>query len=254
MGFVKTSEEISAVQLLLARPRLERAEVLSLTVTTEASWLARVLPPPLEPAGDTVRLAVGRWHGGCAGAHSGGGVYLPARFGGITGEYVLAMYMDSDASLVLGRTLFGEPKKLCRATLRRRDREVVGVLERYETPIVRLEAQLVEDLGPRVVLRRNFNVKAELAPDGQGLQYDPLLTVTEWRVLQRAESSGDGRADLASTPHDPLGTVPVGRVQRAAWAQSSMQGRCRTLASIRADDFLPYAYGRLDDYVRHAAG
>src|SRR5690349_15380443 len=112
MGFVKSAEEIARIEHALSHPRFVNGEMLSVEFLTDEAFVAEVLPPPLEP-GDTPRVSamVGRWQSNCVGDFHGGAIYVSARYDGVDGDYVLAMFMDGDVPTIYGRDLFGEPKK-----------------------------------------------------------------------------------------------------------------------------------------------
>lgn len=248
MGYVKTPQEIAAVQAVIARPRFVSSEMLSVTCAVDPAWLAEVIPAPLVPDGDTVRFMVGRWQSNCVSNFTGGAVYLPARYEDVAGEYVLAMYMDSDAAILYGREVFGEPKKQATFSLNKSRDHAVGTITRGTTEILRLEVRLGEDNGPLTTTGANFNIKAQPDAAGDGLEFDPVLTLAEFDVSLTVDRVGTGTAQVASTVHDPLGTIPIGEVRSAAWQEGDLFAKTRKLCTIPADEFLPYFYARVDDY------
>ncbi len=248
MGYVKTPQEIAAISAVIAQPRFVNSEMLSVICTTSPEWLAEVIPSPLVPDGDTVRIMVGRWQSNCVGNFTGGAVYLPARYNSIAGEYVLAMYMDSDSAILYGREVFGEPKKQASISLHRGNNHAVGVVTRGGVRIIRVEGSFDTDHGPSKAQGTNFNIKAMPEASGKGLQFDPILTIADFEVTLTANLSGTGSVALESTPHDPLGSIPVKAVQSAVWQEGDLIPSTRTLATIPAADFLPYFYARVDDY------
>ena len=249
MGYVKTPQEIEAVLAVIAEPRFVNSEMLSIVVRTDPAWLAEVIPAPLVPDGDTVRFMVGRWQSNCVGNFNGGAIYIPAKFGDISGEYVLAMYMDNDSAIIYGREVFGEPKKQAGVSLHRGAHHAVGVLTRGNVEIMRIEAKFDTDNGPSVTTGSNFNIKAMPDASGNGLQFDPILTVADFDVTLTADRSGSGKLKLASTINDPLGSIPVLEVINTLWQEGDLIPQTRTLATIPAADFLPYFFARVDDYA-----
>jgi acetoacetate decarboxylase len=248
MGFVKTSQEVAAIQAVIAAPRFVNSEMLSVVARTDPAWLAEVIPAPLVPDGDTVRFMVGRWQSNCVGNFNGGAVYIPARFGDVAGEYVLAMYMDADAAIIYGREVFGEPKKQASVSLHRGPNHAVGVLTRGNVDIMRIEGVFDTDNGPSSTQGSNFNIKAMPDASGNGLQFDPILTVADFDVTWSVDRTGTGTVDLASTINDPLASIPVLEVLTAVWQEGDLIAQARTLATIPAADFLPYFFARVDDY------
>jgi acetoacetate decarboxylase len=248
MGFVKTAEEIRAMQHAMSAPRFVNAEMLSVVFESDSGYLRSVLPPPLELTDATVRAMIGRWQSNCVGDFEGGALYVPARHDGVEGEYVLAMYMSTDAAIIFGRELFGEPKKQCTTRLHRGRSTVFGSIERYGVRLIELRAELDSELEPSTTTGVNFNIKAVPSCDGVGLEDDAVLTLAEFEVALSLHRSGSGTVRLASTAHDPLADIPVGDVREAMYHEGDLAANCRRVATIPADVFLPYAYGRVDDW------
>lgn len=248
-SFVASPEQMKAVQAVIARPRFVNGEMLSVIASVEPAWLREVIPAPLEPAGDSVRFMVGRWQSNCVDNFSGAGVYVPARLGELVGEYVLAMYMDNDASIIFGREVFGEPKKQAVSQLRRANGRASAWVERYGERILTLEAELTEDTGPVDDEGINFNIKAAPSADGQGLEGDAVVTAADFDVRFTATMAGRGAVALRGNGHDPLDSIPIGEIQGAVWQEGDLLARARRVATIPAEDFAPYYYARADDYV-----
>jgi hypothetical protein len=83
---------------------------------------------------------------------------------------------------------------------------------------------------------------------GDGLEFDPILTLADFDVILTRHRSGTGTVELASTPHDPLGSIPIGAVTSALWQEGDLHARTTRLATIPAEQFLPYFFARIDDY------
>ena len=248
MGFVKSADEIRAIQDALAYPRFVNAEMLSVVFESDRDYLRSILPPPLELTDATVRAMVGRWQSNCVGNFEGGALYLPARHDGVDGEYVLAMYMTTDAAILYGRELFGEPKKQCATRLHRGRSTMVGLIERHGVCLIELHAELDTELEPSTTTGVNFNIKSTPSCTGVGLEDDAVLTLAEFDVTLTTHRTGTGSVRLASTPHDPLGDIPIGAVAGAIHQEGDLVPSTRRVATIPADTFLPYAYGRMDDW------
>lgn len=248
MGFVKSTEEIRSMQEALASPRFVNAEMLSVVFESDRGYLRSILPPPLELADASVRAMVGRWQSNCVGDFEGGAIYLPARLDGIEGEYVLAMYMTTDAAILYGRELFGEPKKQCSTRLHRGRTSMDGSVDRHGVRLIELAAELDTDLGPSNATGVNFNIKSSPSCTGVGLEADAIVTLAEFDVDLTAHRTGTGTVRLRSTPHDPLGDIPVGTTRQAVHQEGDLVPCTRSVATIPAATFLPYAYGRMDDW------
>lgn len=249
MGFVRNAEEITRIEHALAYPRFVGGQMLSVEFLTDESVVAEVLPPPLEPSeAPAVRAMVGRWQSNCVGDFYGGSVYVAARHEGIEGEYVLAMYMDGDVPTIYGRDLFGEPKKIAESALLRRGEAFRAWIDRGGVRIMELQGEMSKDTGAFDAEGYNFNFKARPAANGVGLEEDAILTRAHFDVHATASLEGAGSVVLRGTVHDPLDEIPVRSVKRATYTECDLIGACEAVATTPADVFLPYHYGRHDDW------
>ena len=128
VGFVKTPEEIARIEAAVGATRASAAPRCSRSSSSSTpEFVAGVLPPPLEPVAEPrMRAMVGRWGSNCVGDFAGGCVYVACTHEGLEGEYNVSQYMDGDAATIFGRDVFGEPKKMARATLRARGARCTG--------------------------------------------------------------------------------------------------------------------------------
>ena len=249
MGFVKRPEEIARIQRALTHPRFVNAEMLSVEFLTDAAVVEQLLPPPLEPTEQPrISAMIGRWQSNCVGDYNGGAIYVAARHGGIDGDYVLAMYMDGDVPMIYGRDVFGEPKKQGSSALYRHGDSFHGWVQRNGVRLIELYAQLDTDLGPFESEGINFNFKARPAADGVGLQEDAILTRATFDLRAVASREGSGRIVLRGTTHDPLDELPIHSVVRGFFMECDIFASCQAVATVPADVFLPYHYGRHDDW------
>jgi acetoacetate decarboxylase len=249
MGFVRTSEEVARIQQTLRNPRFVGAEMLSVDFLTTPEFVHSVLPPGLEPADEPrVRAMIGRWRSNCVADFDGGAIYVAARHGELEGDYVLAMYMDRDQPMIFGRELFGEPKKQAVSRLQRRGPHMAGWVMRDGVRLIEIEADLTEEAGPDHVEGLNFNYKATPSCDGIGLEDDAVLTVATFVSDLTLVRTGTGTLTLRSTVHDPLDEIEIVSVTGASYIEGDLITSCRAAARIPADDFLPYALGRMDDW------
>jgi acetoacetate decarboxylase len=156
MGFVKTDEEIASIQARLAQPRFLSAQLLTVRYLTRPEIVRHVLPPGLEPTEQPVAtVMVGHWgRSNVCHAFSGACFYVQARHKQHVGDYCLAMQMSTDAAIIFGREVFGEPKKYAKTTLERSGNAFKGRVERYGNPIVRIDATMRKK--DRIAVRRRF--------------------------------------------------------------------------------------------------
>lgn len=249
MGFVKSPAEISQIEAALSAPRFVNGQMVSVDFLTDPETVRRVLPPPLTPADEPrVTAMVGRWQSNCVGDFFGGAIYVAARHGQVEGDYVLAMYMDNDMPLIYGRDLFGEPKKLAQSNLFRRGDSFHAWIERGGVRLIELHVDAPTDLGSGEADGINFNFKARPAANGVGLEEDAILTEARFHNVIRTAREGTGAVRLRGTVHDPLNELEVQSTVRGAYFEGDLIAECEAVASVDADEFLPYHYGRMDDW------
>ncbi len=251
MGFVKTREEIARIQATLAEPHFFSAQMLSIRFLTKPEIIRHVLPPGLQPTEEPLATAmVGRWgRSNCVHAFSGGALYVRARHKDYVGDYCLSMPMSTDAAIIFGRELFGEPKKQATTILERQGPTLQGRCIRYGAPIISIEATMErkEPLSESHLV--NFHYKFLPKSDGQGLEWDPVLVMATFRIQVALAEKGRGKLTLGNTVHDPLGEIEIVEVLDASYTEGDLYSRCQTLAQINAAEFLPYAYGKIDDWT-----
>jgi acetoacetate decarboxylase len=249
LGFVKTPAEIEQIERKLSAPRWS-GEWLAVQFLTDPDTLERLLPPPLQPGSEPLAtVTVGRWQSNFLGDFCGGVLSLAARHDGVDGGYVLAIYMDSEPPITFGRDVFGEPKKRAASGLFQDGDRVHAWIERHGCRLVDLRAQLGDELGPSRHERFTFNFKARTAAAGRGLEEDAILTRTRFDVEMHSQRAGPGTVELASSAHDPLAEVAVVEVRRATYGEDTSSPRSAAVARVRASEFLPYHYGRQDDWL-----
>jgi acetoacetate decarboxylase len=128
----KTPEQIRKIEAVMAKPAFLNGRSLTVRYLTRPEIVKAVLPPPLEPAAEPmIAVGIGVYRGGSLGPFAGGSLTIRARYRELEGNFVLAMYVDTDVSMTFGRELFGEPKKLAKASLTLDPASARGALERY---------------------------------------------------------------------------------------------------------------------------
>jgi acetoacetate decarboxylase len=249
VGFVKTPSEIQAIEARLKNPQFLNARVVQVQFESDPNFIRAVLPPPLGPTDSPMIFArIGRWQSNCVGNFGGAGIYLSARHGDTIGVYVLAMYMDSDSAVIFGRETFGEPKKMATVHFEQDPGTVAGSIVRHGVELIGIDATPGKDQGTGQGISWAFNVKSWTAANGVGLEGDALLTATQFDTVLTKNISCDGSLRLNSTIHDPLGDVPITRIHQVRYYEGDHSTASKVVARIPSDTFLPYAYGRNDDW------
>jgi acetoacetate decarboxylase len=249
MGFVKTKEEVARIRAVLKQPRFVASEMLMVEFLTRPDIIKSVLPPGFEPVSEPLVTAmVGRWRSNCVGDYCGGAIYVPARYQGIEAPYVLAMYMDADHAIMLGRDVFGEPKKRATSNLYHRGKSMHGYVERLGVRLIDIRAVLEKDLGPGTASGANFNIKATPAADSTSCEDDAVVTLAEFDNNLTVRREGHADLKLASNPHDPVGDIEIVQLRTASYVEGDLIARARAIGRIPKDEFFPYLLGRMDDW------
>jgi acetoacetate decarboxylase len=202
---------------------------------------------------------VSRWRTNYCGAFTMAGLYVNTVVGDVTGEYILSMFIDTfDPALLIGREDFGEPKKIAKVGLFREGNEFVGTVDRMGERLVDLRLTAGDDIGPSTKNSVTLSAKAQLALGG-GLDGDAQLLATYGVTNVWVDRPGTGTLTLGGTTHDPLNEFPVREVVSAGYVESELLGGRPDsngeylLGTVPAEQFLPYHYGRLDDWSAHDA-
>jgi len=74
------------------------------------------------------------------------------------------------------------------------------------------------------------------------------LTLAEFENDLRVNWTGEGTISIHGTDHDPLDEIEVREVLGAAYLEGDRDAHARSIARIPAAGYLPYYYGRLDDW------
>lgn len=105
-------------------------EYMIITYRTDREALERIVPKPLEIDEPIVRYEFIRMpHSTGFGSYAGSTQIVPVRFGGETGGYTHAMFLDAHPPISGGRELWGFPQKLATPSLKVERDTLVGTLD-----------------------------------------------------------------------------------------------------------------------------
>ena len=93
MGYVKTNEEVAALQAVLSKPQARDGQMLYIAFDTDEQFVKSVLPPGLVPNGAPASLTVGEWQGSNAGPYRAAFLMVGAQPESVTdpiGSYCLS--------------------------------------------------------------------------------------------------------------------------------------------------------------------
>lgn len=252
MGFVRTEDELDEIQQRMETNEFLDSRGLTIRFETTPDVVDHVLPPGLEPTDPIAEVNVHEvGNSNCVGGFAGGALYVQARHGDREGKYCLAMPMSTDAAITWGRELFGEPKKRADVAFEKEGPDVRGRIDRHGETAVDLRGEVTDERDSGTVEETVFHYKHLPDPTGDGLQFDPVLVGVTFENEIRQLVTGTGTMELRSTTHDAFGDLPVEETLGAAYSEADMVSSQEKLATVDAEDFLPYAYGAgaVDDWL-----
>jgi acetoacetate decarboxylase len=195
-------------------------EFLTLQYRSEPEAIRRLVPEPLEPAGDTVLLHVARFGdvpGIGADIHECNvmvAVRLETPAGVITGAYSPYFFLDSDRAVAVGREVQGQAKRLADVRLETRGDLVVGTVTANGIDVLtgtlpyKVREAPFADLRSRVDMVTNINLKIVPGIDGTVLARQ-LVARELANVRVRECWTGPGTIELRPNAVLPLYRLPV---------------------------------------------
>jgi len=248
LRFVKTLDEIRRIQKTFSRCHFLATRNLTVVFETTPETVRQLLPPPLEPTPDPLGSAwVGQiGNSNCVGPFLGAALYIKARYKDIIGNYCVTMPMSTSEAVVFGRELYGEPKKLAKIIFEQQDEHVWGYAERHEIRLMSLRGRMT---GASATGRREsstFHFKFTPRVDGSGLDSPPQLIRVTSDTNIKAGRRGRGELVFRDSPHDPVADIPVRQVIEAIYTEGDVYTSGQVLCEVDAEQFLPYAFSKMD--------
>lgn len=176
------------------------------------------------------------------------------------GVYCLAMPVDNDMALILGRETFGYPKKMGHIYIEREGKDFRGGTERHGIRFLEMQAHMggkfndpeaqkylaeTHETNPDIIV---YNFKYFPNPERNGFDYNPrLVKETVKRKFKHIEF---GEAQLSFNPssHDPWNDVEITKVIGAVFSisdNSMLPGE--VVAEVDPNEFFPFAFMKMDD-------
>ncbi len=254
--YVKSAADVARLQDVLAAPSFLDIRTLSLAFETDLAVIAELLPPPLEPA-ETARATVSVSEirrSNCVGPFNGAAINLACRYRGEDGLYCLTMPMNTGLAVTFGRELFAEPKKLAEINLAVNGGNARGTVTRYGITYIELTGRFEGEPAQTGLhyVTPHYYFRFLPAANGRGLAFDPeLIRVTHRGTVHHA-ARGEGTITFRESRHDPVIDLPVLSVTGATLSEGETHTSAEAVTTVPAKDFLPYAYGKLDDLLEWA--
>lgn len=218
--------------------RFTGAELLSVVARTDPGVAEAVLPKPLHAPTDPVITAfVAHYPETNFGVdYYEGALFMGAEYRGEQGSYCLAMPVDDDLAMVLGREGLGFPKKMAdHISLERDGARVIGSVVRHGVEILHIEGDAHEEVipepgwGSREVRDlegrparafTSFLFKYSMAADGGIFAHLPQF-VRQVTLMAPREGTIEGvqgaKLELVSSRVDAVGEIPAYGILSASY-------------------------------------
>jgi acetoacetate decarboxylase len=187
-------------------------------------------------------------------------LFLTAEYKGEEGIYCLAMPVTNDMALILGREIFGYPKKIADISFRREEKLVEGWTERRGTRFLEVKARLTgrfnDEAAQNLMMERLatqpdmvvYNFKYFPAPERNSFDYHPRLIREIVQVRPDSMQMGEAEMVFRSSDHDCWGDVEIVRVLGAIYTvgtNTMLPGR--VVAETDPTSFTPFSLTKVDD-------
>ncbi len=259
MSFVKSMDWIAKNHPV--NPMFYNAEMLTIYYETNPDVVKKLLPPPLQPFEIPICavLLANYPKTGFGVSYKESALFLTATHNNEMGSYCLSMQVTNDMALILGREIFGYPKKMAKVKFDKKDAIIEGSAERRGVKFLNLKADLggkwndeeAQGLfGEYIKPKRNmvaFNHKFFPAPDNMGFDYTPRLIREEIQFDSYQIEMGKAELNFEFSDHDPWAEVEVMKVLGASYSKGNntmLPGEI--VAEVAPDEFIPYAFMKLD--------
>lgn len=231
----------------------KKADIWSQAVTavyeTEPDIVAAVLPPPLEPGPEPlVRITITRVEMPGLPVFGAGWIGVQARHGDRLGEYPIFMPMTTEQSLIGGREVNGEPKKLAEVDVVRDGDAVSARIARMGFTVCEVTGRVS---GPRdnyELEKTDFWFKLSPSCEEAGvLDQDPLLVYGEKTERTRVHEAIEGEVLLKEAPLDPVADLVVRRIVDINWTERASTQVGRVIGPVPRANLEPFMHQRYDD-------
>jgi len=231
----------------------KKADIWSEAVTalyeTDPEIVAAVLPPPLEPGPEPlVRITITRVEMPGLPAFGAGWIGVQARHEDRLGEYPIFMPMTTEQSVIGGREINGEPKKLAEVEVTRQGDNVSARIARMGFTVCEVTGRVT---GPREnyeLEKTDFWFKLSPSCEEPGvLDQDPLLVYGEKTERTRVYEAIEGELILKEAPLDPVADLVVRRLVDINWTERASTQVGRVIGPVPRANLEPFMHQRYDD-------
>lgn len=240
----------------LTAPRSEEAtfssaQLLVAAYLTEADALSKSLPKGFEPQDQpVVSTFVARYpETNFGSSYHEAALMVSCKFNGEPGALCLGMVVDDDVALILGREVYGFPKKMADIRLEVEGDRVEASVTRRGTTFLEIEADLGGGLAQPQLPHAGptFLVKAFPAADLAGLEWTPKVVKTTASPKARSFRPAS-KLDLRirESDRDRWAAFPVKEVLFGGLLEADLGlAPGAVVGEIAASDWLPFLFANL---------
>ena len=231
----------------------KKADIWSEAVTaiyeTDPEIIAAILPPPLEPGPEPlVRITITRVEMPGLPIFGAGWIGVQARHEDRLGEYPILMPMTTEQSLIGGREVNGEPKKLAEVEVERDGDRVSARISRMGFTICEVNGRINERRENYELEKTDFWLKLSPSCEEAGvLDQDPLLVYGEKTERTRLHETIEGELILKEAPLDPIADLVVRRMMDLNWTERASTQVGRVIGPVPRAGVEPFIHQRYDD-------
>lgn len=235
------------------------AEIITVIYETKPEIVERLLPPPLEPFDSPlVRVYIANFPRTNFGiTYKEGALFLICKYKGDIGVYTLSMPVDNDMAMVLGRDLFGYPKKAGNIHFEKKGKNIHGWVERNGIRFVEIKAKtgikipekqaIKHGLGANKSQSWAFNFKHFPAPDMSDFDYKPRLVKEPVGADRKTLHTANATIEFQPSKDDPWFEVEVVKMVGAFYSvQTTSMLKGKVVAEVDHDTFVPYSFLKWD--------
>ena len=231
----------------------KKADIWSEAVTaiyeTDPEIIAAVLPPPLEPGPEPlVRITITRVEMPGLPVFGAGWIGVQARHEDRLGEYPILMPMTTEQSLIGGREVNGEPKKLAEVEVTATATTCRPASPAWARSSARSPAASASTRENYELAKTDFWFKLSPSCEEAGvLDQDPLLVYGEKTERTRVHEGIEGELILKEAPLDPVADLVVRRMVDLNWTERASTQVGRVIGPVPRAGLEPFIHQRYDD-------
>lgn len=258
--YVKSLEELMRVaqERASAGPMETEAQGLTIEYATDPELARALVPPPLtandegrlqmtfakaimRPAPD-VQIEIGAF---TFGVH--------ITYEGRPGLYPVTMVFDDELTVISGREMWGEPKKIGRVDFSVQGDTARAAVIRHGIAFASFTGTLGDALEPAEQTEHSYCFKFTLAADASGFDHDPQLIRLIWNRKQLEARALAGELTLLDSAFDPVADLPVRRLLGASWARTLTRSGGENVCTVPALSLFPFMQQRYDDIAAYCS-